>query len=252
MKGIILGDSHVGSLKAALNCYGTPAGFTAVQFYAAPSTSLGDLKIHHGKLVPENDRLANMLLYTSGGTREIVFDDADVIILHGLGLSISVLSRILERCTIALCGRNAKTYISLSCLKQAIADNLLNRISIKILSMVREVTNKPILLSQTPFPDESIRGANDKRWGFMENEDRSKLHDCFVRASSTMAANFDAIFVPQPHSTIVDGLYTAAYYSKGSEGIIVDKKHADSDFGHMNAHYGNLVLHDAVSMINDI
>ena len=248
MKCIVLGDSHIGSLRAAISKYGLPPNVAEVSFYAGPSSTMADLIIRDGKLVPTSEKLSRMLSYTSGGHKYIDFTSADIIIIHGLSLSISVCRRILEKNTIDVGKPRGLSYITSSCLSQAIADNLQSRLAIKLLQMVRQLTDKPVFMSQTPFPDVHIRALKDKRWEFLELESKSVLHAAFRAGCEIISKEYGVKHIPQPESTIVHHVYTYSKYSKNSQGI-VGQEHDDSDLGHMNQEYGSLVWKNVVDSL---
>ncbi|MBM3211026.1 hypothetical protein FJZ33_02325 [Candidatus Poribacteria bacterium] len=240
MKCFVLGDSHIGALRSSIDNFGLPSGIEEVTFYAGPSASMADLAVRDGNLIPTSEKLSRMLSYTSGGNPFIDFKSADIIVIHGLSLSISVCSRILDKNTIEGGQSQSLNYITLACLSQAIADNLQRRLAIHVLKMVRQVTNKPIFLSQTPFPDARINNLKDKRWDFLKLDYKEGLYHAFNDGIKITSNKYGVKSIPQPECTLVDHIYTDSMFSKDSQGL-AGGIHDESDFGHMNQHYGSLV-----------
>ncbi|MFM8444290.1 MAG: hypothetical protein ACKN9W_13265, partial [Methylococcus sp.] len=140
------------------------------------------------------------------------------------------------------------SFITLACFTQAIADNLQQRLALQILKMVRQVTNKPIILSQTPFPDVRLAGYDDARWNFLKGVNKKSLYDAFNNGCINALSEYKAKYVPQPESTLINYVYTGLKYSKESRGI-GRSMHDESDIGHMNHEYGKLVWSDLATLL---
>ena len=226
MKVCIIGNSHIAALKL-----GWQSGLanrwhgTDLTFYGARGGDIAELLVQDGQIAPKTETVAASLRATSGGHSMIDPLAYDAILVYGL-------CRDLNRQVQNLGTPYSAAALELAQLEYWIGSNLL-----KVISAIREIDSRPLYVGAAPLEAAVARGISDNR-----------LYAEFIRTSNDRVfALADAILLPQPMQTIVNGDATDLRFSIGSTRLAVgdsfdDKRHPGEENRHMNAEYGALWL----------
>lgn len=222
MKICVIGNSHVASIKKALQ--GFKDSSLEVDFFADRGVRLRKLEVDGGVLRTRDEDVRRVLEYTSGGKSEICVDEYDIFILYGLyakGLFIK-----------------QESFFSEEVIKQTVKDHVALTASFDILLKLRRITDKKIFIGHDPFPaaEEVVDKAISRDYIYGMEKLNLFLYN---------SLNCEAI--SQPSETIVNKSYTNPIYSRKSSRLTVDedmegKLHPESEKKHMNNEFGKLWL----------
>lgn len=238
----LIGNSHLGCLKAAFDADGKAAPY---KFFMVPGLQL-DLEIDKGIAYAPDRRIASRLRQQGQG--DIRIDDFDAFAVVGLRISMSGVARVyrsfalwdhqIEQSSV----RDGHYLISRPALKRAAMEFLADSPAMKIAEKFRGHTTKPIFIVPQPCGMESAKElassktmtARERRsWGMirhlLDETIARDLYKIYLEAASTVAKEHGAIFVPQPDDTRT-GVFTKSQYRLvGKE--VRDDRHANIDFG---------------------
>lgn len=107
--------------------------------------------------------------------------------------------------------------------------------------------DKPVIFSPQPYV--AKHGGAFKKIG-----DRAALEiQSTITARCRAWADVQGVtFVTQPDETVIDGVYTNPEYTKDALMMRTDKLHDASDFNHMNAAYGGVVMRNILSIVDSL
>lgn len=220
----IIGNSHAAALKhaAAEVCARNPD--IQLSFFAAKSNMTGDLAVQDGVYRPLTDALADQIALTSGGLRAIDPQDWDAYLVYGF-------SRRPHPKDFAL-------GLSHGFRRAIFAERIAQCLLPQHLAALRSLGTAPIFAALTPMPAPT---------GTMRRRRLLRHHDEVAVAQETCGDPHGATLVPQPDSTILDGLFTRPEYSAGSAPLDTaqpapKQPHDRGETRHMNAAYGKVWL----------
>lgn len=226
MKVCIIGNSHIAALQL-----GWQSGLakrwrnSSLTFYGARGGDITELRVEDGQLAAKTNAVAASLRTTSGGHSTIDPLAYDAVLVYGL-------CRNLNRQIQNLGTPYSAAALELAQLEYWIGSNLL-----KVITAIREIDSRPLYAGAAPLEAAVDRGRSDTR-----------LYAEFIRTSNDRVfALADAILLPQPMQTIVNGDATDLRFTTGSTRLAVgdsfdDKRHPGEENRHMNAEYGALWL----------
>lgn len=224
MKICAVGNSHVGSLKRSWE--GIKGGYREheITFFAQRSDGLNGLIAHNGKLVADNEVLANALEFTSGGKKEIDPNEHDVFAIYGAGVNMNFVKD--------------DHFYSSAVIESSLNDLVTNTLSFNLLKRLRAVTNKPVFIGHLPLVPAMKISSDITPSDYMA---RVEL------LNATIYRPLNAELVRQPLSTIVNGNNTHPDFSKGSKALAIGDSgdnvyHPESDNDHMNDKFGEIWL----------
>ncbi len=242
-KVCVIGNSHVAALK--LGWPEIQAQFPRVELTCFASAGLSvAYEVSDGKLVCPDPRIKQRLAYTSqtdGDIRPVY----DVYILCGLALSSMKAFRayIAKRVELKAAGTPIGTTVE--DYAAAMAPALRDTIAIDVAAKLRTLTQAPIFVIATPLP---AYERHVELWGrIKENFQESTVAQAYDLACTRVAAEHDAVFLPQPvEVTDESGLTTRnQFYLLKPEQVAEEK----SLHTHMNPAFGAVVLRDALEKI---
>lgn len=238
----LIGNSHLGCLKAAFDADGKTAPY---KFFMVPGLQL-DLAIDKGVAYAPDRGVARRLRQLGQG--DIRVDDYDAFAIVGLRLSMSGVARVYR--SFALWGhqidqsavRDGHYLISRPALKRTVVEFLSASPAVKIAQTFRRHTNKPIFMVPQPCgmetakelaSAETMTPRERRSWGMMrhlldENVGQD-LYEVYLESASAVAAGCGAVFVPQPDDTRT-GLFTKSQYRLVGKQAR-DDRHANIDYG---------------------
>jgi len=226
MKICVMGNSHVGSLKRGWDEIKGDYRQHEITFFAQRSDGLEGLIAHDGKLIPNNEKLAKALEFTSGGKKEVDPNEYDVFVIYGTGVNINVVAD--------------NHFYSNAVIESSLNDLVTNTLSFNLLKGVRALTDKPVFIGHLPLVPP------------MEVLSDTMPSDYIARVELINEMTYrplNAELVRQPLSTIVNGNHTHPDFSKGSKALAVGDSgdnvyHPESDSDHMNDKFGEIWLRE--------
>lgn len=226
MKICALGNSHVGSLKRAWDAIKGEYREQEITFFAHRSDGLEGLIAHDGKLIPNNEKLATALEFTSGGKKDIDPNEYDVFAIYGAGVNINVVKD--------------NQFYSSAVVESSLNDLVTNTLSFNLLKRLRTLTMKPVFIGHLPLVLAMKVSADTGPSDYIA---RVEL------INKVIYRPLKAELVRQPLSTIVDGNSTHPDFSKGSRALAIGDSgdnvyHPESDNDHMNDKFGEIWLRE--------
>jgi hypothetical protein len=220
----IIGNSHVAALKKAWDVIRAEYPSIKVTFFARRGNELNNLVVTNGKLQSPNEAGAKELEFVSGGRRRIDPDKYDVFLVYG--------------CYARATFRNSEPFYSRAVQDRAAHDLVDGSLSFKLLTSLRTITNKPVLVGHNPLEaaksNELAHGPDAYVAGI------KMLNDLIYRP-------LGAEILMQPLETIVNGCATRLEFSKGSRRLAIgdqfdDDTYPDTGNDHMNEEFGKMWL----------
>ncbi|MFC3441904.1 hypothetical protein ACFOKF_12070 [Sphingobium rhizovicinum] len=225
MRFAVLGNSHIGSIKRGWDIVSAQQPDHQMDFFGARRDGLKSLELDGNRLRPTDPDVLESIRFTSGGLDHIDLDAYDAFLLYGM-----------EALPLFLDGR---TFYSQQVMQATLADHVHPRVSYLTLKKLRDATSKPIYLGHNP-----MRGA-DQRNGV--SQDISDYMRGIAFLNDALYGGFDAILLPQPPETIVNGRGSAMHYAQGAKALAIGTQrgggdHVVTDLNHMNDAFGALWL----------
>lgn len=188
LKLCVIGDSHIAALKAGEEIAADPR--LTVTYFGSPRGKL-ELVQDGTSLFPVAEGIRRNIQYTSGGLDRILVKDYDAYVLAGLQFGFhQLLTFALEYGTLA----HAKDFRSPHVLSQALYRSALTSLfedcaAIKILKLLRTLSEAPVLLYPTPYPSERL--LREAPYSALPATDRylKILQDDFSTIAQTVLSN---------------------------------------------------------------
>lgn len=228
----IIGNSHVGALKRAWDCFPSERKATLnITFFAVGSKGMKYLEAKEGKLVSKNKNLTDALIYTSGGKSEIIPSEYDIFLLYGLFAK-------------AYFNENSSLYTK-AALNCALNDTVTDQLSFEVLLKLRSITEKKIYVGHNPFKASL-------------SDTSTLVHDGYLTGlellNEVVYKKYNSEILPQPLVTICNKKFTNPIYTKNSKKLATGKKednelHPEHDNFHMNDEFGSIWLSDFIKLI---
>jgi hypothetical protein len=224
MKICVIGNSHVGALKRAWDKLSPANPTREMVFFAHRVDGMAALKVEGNQLVPTSESLEAAMKFTSGGLDHILPKDYDVFLIYGLRANPNFDS--------------GDRFISRQVRQQAVDDLTQNKLSLKILKMVRQLTDARIFLGHNPLSSASALVPNTSTEAYESGI--AVLNELFY-------GPMGAEMLVQPLRTIVNGRNTDAAFSQDSQRLAIsdskgEDRHPKGEDRHMNQAFGEIWL----------
>ena len=238
----IIGDSHVAALKNGWTTLAIEYPGVELTFFAAGSQHMEALAVGGNAVVATTPQLRKRLKITSSGQTEIN-GSYDAYAICGLGMNCTVAAQIHKILLAVQRGAELSQANRNDTLVKTIAESLQLTMSIRVLDMVRQITNAAAVLvpqplraeDDTPTPDDPSKSM---RW----------IQAPFQMVCERLAKERKASFLPQPVETISDTLLaTKAKYAIAPSRLSANE--SKEDRSHMNGEYGAIVLRKALGVL---
>lgn len=219
-----MGDSHVGSIKRGWDNISRDYPEKEITFFAQRATGLSGLIPKDGKLVPDNDDLANALKFTSGGKDEIDPDVYDIFVIYGTDAKVDFIK--------------SNQFFSRAVIERSLNDFVANTLSFTLLKKIKTLTNKIVFIGHRPLVSATQVASQAFPTDYIE---RLEL------INKVIYRPLNSEMIQQPLSTIVNGMNTHPEFSKGSKRLAIgdgfdNELHPIDDNVHMNDKFGELWL----------
>jgi hypothetical protein len=224
MKICVIGNSHVGALKRAWDKMSPAHPGLELVFFAHRGNGMSALKPQGKKLVPTTDDLCAAMKFTSGGQDHIVPADYDAFLIYGLKASPNFGA--------------GERFFSRQVRQQALDDLTHNKLSLKVLKMVRQLSEAPVYLGHEP-----LNSASETR----PDASIAPYESGIAQLNESFYGPLGAEMLMQPPSTMVNGKNTDPSFSKDSQRLAIgtsnnDAAHPEGEDRHMNAAFGEIWL----------
>lgn len=244
----IIGDSHAAALKTGWTAIAAEYPGVEPTFFAARTELMESLEVAGNALVA-TPPLRKRFKLTSGGQAEIR-NTYDAYAICGLRISCALAVQVQKAFEAKQKGGAASPESSTDdVLVKAIEDSLQMTMGIRMLDMVRQITDATaIVIPQpsraeidAPVSDSPVNPSKNMRW----------ILPVFQTACVRLARQRKASFLPQPAETLSEtSLATKATYARSPSRLDTEK--TGEDRSHMNSEYGAIVLREALgNLAND-
>lgn len=236
MKIAVIGNSHVGAWKTAWSARSEADRPVDITWFAAAAQLIGHLEVRDGRIVPTDVRTLKHIRMTSGQREEIDPAEFDLFILCGG-----------YRCDIP--PQDSRAY-SRAIYRKMIQGSFQLSLAYKIATLLRQLTDKPVYFFPNPLPAHANAGIDTSAFFVRES-----YADRIARIDKIARKALGASCVAQPASTVLAEVSTKTEYTKGSRRLGPGKsaddapEHPESEYNHMNADYGALVVENMLRVI---
>ena len=263
----LVGNSHIGAYKRALNSLEGDLGDVAVTMFGAPGSMFADLRVENGSIVTDEEDAAQSLERT-GGSRHIRLADYDAVVVIGASARLGVIASLLRSY------RPPFLHPRLDAAERVEADR-------KIKRQLKDfyAGSLPVLVSDGLFGEilksAAAQGNANQLLDDLAREGSVSLGHVVTPLPSSLFLEargkhplsricqlgmgpffsqryWEAVerslpasvqLIRPPDDVIVDGLMTERSYSDGSVALSDDDgEHGEEDFLHMNESYGKIML----------
>lgn len=251
-----IGNSHLAALRSGWGL--CAAAYPAVQatWFGAMWDGIAQLRRVGGALRADHvPKVEATLAWTSGGLRQVVFEDYDAFLLVGLGLSFTSLARLYgtNRTLSQSKALPFKRLLSEAAFEAASKGLVQGSQSLALAGVIREATPKPLLLVPDPLPSEAAaKGPEAALWRHLASDaDGASLLARFAAQAQNAARSVNAVFIPQPPETRASPPFTHDRLRRGAVRMKPsgDTLFEETDIGHMGPEYGAAVISSAVAAL---
>lgn len=251
----VLGNSHLASMKSGWDLIEQQYGDMALTFFGAPKAMMDDLELDGNALVPGNDKLKSKLKMFSGGFETIDLNAYDAFVINGLQFGPRRLAQLyrthrslsfewrepLKELSPMSSREDSVTMISERLFNDALIAGLTDTMAMRIIEMIRDVTEKPIYLVSAPFFSELAMETGD--WdvglGAGDIEQLAQRYRKFARHACPVHVSL----VLTPNRLVRHGFFTAKEYA------VEPRSDGFQDLVHTNAEYGAAMLRSVFATI---
>jgi hypothetical protein len=240
----LIGDSQVGAPLSAWRAIKEAFPGIALTAFGAPKTLFDQLELRDGALHPATEVLQTYFTRMSGGLA-VVEGNYDGYLLCGMDWSIRLQLPNINKFRAEDLRRDWRAPLSNACYRQMAQGCLRGSLGGRLLGNIRAITGKPVAFAPAPMASEAAPMPIYAK--LLESGDGGKIATFFLDAGESVTRAFDALFLPQPPHTLSNPLQTLREYSRGAVRTFqgnLDIEHPETDYQHMNAAYGELMLRD--------
>lgn len=245
MTGIcVIGDSQIAMLRLGWDALRSEFDGVEVTFFGARYEIMEGLAFLDRSLIATTELLRRRFERSSGGKSEIE-GNYDGYIVCGLGLNADCVRRLYKSCRAESHKRDGRQPISDECFNLALYGRLRRTRAVAVVQLLQKITSAPIGLVPAPMISRSCPDADIIEIIERKGDDAA-VADAFSSAATLLSRDLKIRLFPQPASTLSAPLRTGAIYSR-SASFPPGKETGFSDYTHMNAAYGTLVLRRILS-----
>lgn len=246
MRIALLGNSHLYAWKRAWNLIGRAYPEVDLVFFAAAGRQLECCEPEGDRLVFKREDVARWIELTSGGRRELVPADYDVLCVAGLKFGMNPV-------TVLHSGWRADSHkakegsfqlVSDACFQDAVDDLLSGSLAMTLVGRIRRITDKAIWLVPAPAASEAVLTSDQSPWGVRfagATTDAASLRAAYEKASGRLAAE-DLIVLEQPKATLASPILSKDEYRNPGG--------TKPDFFHLNDAYGKIAIREFLSRLD--
>jgi hypothetical protein len=230
MKICILSNSHAAALKNGWDNLSVNYPDMELNFFASRQKGLAGLDLQGGNLIPNNEALLKDISYTSNGLGLIDLNVYDLFLIYGF----LRVPRFDLRYSHAL-------------MRQASLDSFNLSLGGKLYRLIRQVTQKPIIIGLAP---------NSSFYARKENRENKLTYSHSLKFLEEAIVVSDLLLIPQPEESLIDNWYTDHKYCISSKRLdvgdkISNKEHPPHEIHHMNGEFGQAWLENFLKILDE-
>jgi hypothetical protein len=244
MKIALIGNSHLAALKLG---WPSPSPHEAT-FFSSPSGSLRSLKVQDDFIFSDDEKTAKFLALSSNGVKHIAPREYDYIFLVGNGTGAQRFVALQRKCRTFDNKKSALPLVSRAVWNEASKSATSHGYVQRIITMIRSVSNVPILVIPDPMPSERITSCPNEGYiwaGELGVEAAAKAR---MQINGLVCDGIDAL--SQPEVTLAAPHLTKSSFSDESRKLESDRFHPEDEYFHMNHLYGQIVANEALRFVH--
>lgn len=234
----LYGDSHLASIKNAVDAGVDGIDAFDVEFFGAPGPEFRGLRLtDDGAVLPDDDALAALKMVNGKGRSQLNGADFDVFHFHGARMrSTEFIAEFLHRT------HDADSFVSTAVRAAAMKRWLSSIRSVRVARAFAANSNARVFFSPAPFETPGA-GAQKYLQRFPAAKQATAADRDALNSEISAALAADGVtFVPQAEDTVESGCHTRAEFG-------VENSAETGDWRHMNAAYGARVLSEVIAQI---
>ena len=236
---VLIGNSHLGAFKTAIDAEQTIVDDLKVDYFGAPGNWAFDLCLENGRLVTTSERLKGLVAKTPGSLKEIELDAYDAIVLVGLFIRFMYAARLYLRHRLPGHADGRQCLISPAAFDAAYSEYMRSSAAYKVAALIRSHSSMPILLVPEPYPSSEIKG--DPEWeGLWESDLLPHMRDTFFEHLRSSFEDLDVDLIEQSPKTMDGPVFTHPRFS--ARGVNLRKELPADERLHMNRRYGQIMM----------
>ena len=225
MKICVLGNSHLASMKTGWDLVRDATPEYELTFFGAPKAMMDDLFLEGNALMPGTEKLKRKLAMFSEGSESIDLDAFDAFVVVGLQFGPRRLAQLyrthrpvsfewrgpLNNLAPMVSKEQQVTAISERLFNDAMIAGLTDTMAIRIIDMIRDVTEKPIFLVSAPYFSELALETGD--WDAVIGSGDVDILAQRFRKYARHACPVHVNLVLTPNRLTTHGFFTAKEYA---------------------------------------
>jgi hypothetical protein len=244
MKICVLGNSHLASMKTGWDLVRDTTPEYELTFFGAPKAMMDDLSLEGNALVPGTDKLRRKLSMFSEGSESIDLDSFDAFVVVGLQFGPRRLAQLyrthrpvsfewrgpLNNLAPMVSKKQQVTAISERLFNDAMIAGLTDTMAIRIIDMIRDVTEKPVYLVSAPYFSELALETGD--WDAVIGSGDVDLLAQRFRKYARHACPVHVNLVLTPNRLTTHGFFTAKEFAVApTDDGFQDLVHTTDEYG---------------------
>jgi len=246
MKIAVLGNSHIASLKLAWEKLKPNYPDFELVFFGARGRDLFHLRVNSARLVPTKAKTEEQIVFTSGGLHWLDTQAFDAFLVYG-PYHVEGFLAFTDAFKVGNFANDGRRTLSLAAFAQLCHDRLQDSLLFQLVTQTRSVCNAPIFVAPAPFPGENCLDDAASKWRNFIANDSALMQAAYYTGLNRVFAPLKATFLPQPETTIMNGLFSHRQYAEGAmrltEGL--STRHPSDNYWHLNQAYGEIFLTEA-------
>lgn len=241
---LMIGNSHTAAPRVALREHPERWPGFEPDIFGMPGHTLGALELRDGGLVPRNDDVGRKMMYYNG-ILDLPLVGYDAFVVIGC-LNFHLVAELQhDQRSIdfpSFGGDGSVGLISTALMDALVRQRIAQSPALRMVRLLAGLGQGPVLFLDTVFP--SAECVDDPQ-GFAPHVEMARRGDAAAFHARYLRLLHEeleghATHVPQPGDTIVDQVFTAPQWMRGSVRMQPrrDVLHEDKEYGHANPEYG--------------
>lgn len=237
MRVCFIGNSHLAAFKTGWDQRGELFSGVEADFFGSAGAGFTRLVLEGRNIISRDPAIVKQMEFTSGGKSQIALDDYDAFVLVAMGHGmIKHLKNCADHRPVGM--PPAAHLISDKLFAKSIHHNTRRSVAAKIAKLIREATDKPIIMCEQPLPRPMVKESGPAVWKEVDGV-APEVSRVFNAIKTRMGDSLYLTSIRQPDSTIADAFFTKTEFGENAIRLRpgFDKTYED-DAEHMNAAFG--------------
>ena len=242
MNILIIGNSHVGSLKRAWDNIANSVDDCEIHFIAARWRLLAELKLNDNVFYTNNDQLSKSMAFTLGATRyDMTETPPDVILFYGMRMSLPI--DLIKATT-----------------EKRFSSAFLDRAKQELFSdwgwqLVSQITRKLNTSNQPVFVSMPLPSSGEADFSDFDRSSYCEIANLVQVFQNRYLNELGLVYALQPYETFnPEQMITFKKFSVGSKRLAIgdaadNASHPVEDYLHMNDDFGELFLRSFIQNV---